>query len=242
MQSFTVVLDACVLVPITAADTLLRLAEREMYRPVWSERILEEAKRAIARLHPELSAVQIDHRFVSMNRAFEDASVSGWVSLEGSIVLPDEDDRHVVACALAAGADAIVTNNVRDFPETTLAPLSIEVITLDDFLLDIFDLAPEEFAAVIREQVADAKHPSLSPKDVLRNLAAAGAPEAAAQLRPFFSEADISTPGTARPWASPAPGMIVKADDDGSSCQLWRCRELATLRLQAVQTPSQSRT
>jgi predicted nucleic acid-binding protein len=113
MKSFTVVLDACVLVPVTAADTLLRLAEREMYRPVWSERILEEAKRAIARLHPELSAAQIDHRFGSMNKAFEDASVSGWVSLEGSIVLPDEDDRHVVACALAAGADAIVTNGRR---------------------------------------------------------------------------------------------------------------------------------
>jgi hypothetical protein len=72
------------------------------------------------------------------------------------------------------------------FPVTTLAPLNIEVIKLDDFLLDIFDLAPEEFAAVIREQVADAKHPPLSPLDVLRNLAAAGAPEAAAQLRPFF--------------------------------------------------------
>jgi hypothetical protein len=60
MQSFTVVLDACVLVPVTAADTLLRLAEREMYRPVWSERILEEAKRAVARLHPELSAEQVE--------------------------------------------------------------------------------------------------------------------------------------------------------------------------------------
>jgi len=186
MQSFTVVLDACVLVPVTAADTLLRLAEREMYRPVWSERILEEAKRAIARLHPDLSAEQIEYRFGCMNKAFEDASVSGWESLEGSIVLPDDNDQHVVACALVAGADAIVTNNVRDFPDTTLAPLSIEVIRLDDFLFDIFDLAPEEFAAVIRKQVNDAMHPPLSPTDVLNNLAAAGAPETAAELRPFL--------------------------------------------------------
>ena len=186
MQSFTVVLDACVLVPVTAADTLLRLAEREMYRPVWSERILEEAKRAIARLHPELSAGQIEHRFGCMTEAFEDASVSGWESLEDSIVLPDDDDRHVVACALVAGADAIVTNNIRDFPDKTLAPLGIEVIRLDDFLLDIFDLAPEEFAAVIREQANDAMHPPLSPTDVLSNLAAAGAPETAAGIRLFL--------------------------------------------------------
>ena len=136
MQSFTVVLDACVLVPVTAADTLLRLAEREMYRPVWSERILEEAKRAIERLHPELSAAQIDHRFGSMNKAFENASVSGWESLEGSIVLPDENDRHVVACALVAGADAIVTNNIRDFPERPCASRYRDN-PLDDFLLDI---------------------------------------------------------------------------------------------------------
>jgi predicted nucleic acid-binding protein len=185
MQSFTVVLDACVLVPVTAADTLLRLAEREMYRPVWSERILDEAKRTIARLHPELSAEQIEYRFGCMAKAFQDASVSGWESLEGSIVLPDENDRHVVACALVAGADAIVTNNVRDFPDKALAPLSIEVIRLDDFLLDIFDLAPEEFAAVIREQVNDAMHPPLSATDVLSNLAAAGAPETAAELGHF---------------------------------------------------------
>ena len=79
-----------------------------------------------------------------------------------------------------------MTNNVRDFPDTALAPLGIEVIKLDDFLLDIFDLAPEEFAAVIRELVDDAKHPPLSPSDVLNNLAAAGAPEAAAQLRHFL--------------------------------------------------------
>jgi predicted nucleic acid-binding protein len=186
VQSFTVVLDACVLVPVTAADTLLRLAEREMYRPVWSERILEEAQRAIVRLHPDLPAEQIEHRFACMKKAFEDASVSGWESLEGSIVLPDQDDRHVVACALVAGADAIVTNNIRDFPDKALAPFNIEVINLDGFLLDIFDLAPEEFAAVIREQANDAMHPPLSPTDVLNNLAAAGAPETAAELRSFL--------------------------------------------------------
>ncbi|HVA05108.1 MAG TPA: PIN domain-containing protein [Acidimicrobiales bacterium] len=180
------VLDACVLVPVTAADTLLRLAEREMYRPVWSERIITEAKRTVERLHPELSERQIDHRFRCMSEAFEDASVSGWESLEDSIVLPDENDRHVVACALVAGADAIVTNNLRGFPDETLAPLNIEVIAMDDFLLDLFDLVPEEFAAVIREQAIDAMHPPLSTPEVLDNLAAAGAPETAAELRPIL--------------------------------------------------------
>ena len=116
------VLDACVLVPVTAADTLLRLAEREMYRPVWSTKLSMRLKRAVARLHPQLSAKQIEHRFGCMTKAFEDASVSGWESLEHSIVLPDENDRHVVASALVAGADAIVTNNIRDFPDEHSRP------------------------------------------------------------------------------------------------------------------------
>ena len=91
-----------------------------------------------------------------------------------------------MACALVAGADAIVTNNIRDFPDEALASLSIEVIRLDDFLLDLFDLAAEEFAAVIREQVDDSKRPLLSAADLLSNLAAAGAPDTAAELRPFL--------------------------------------------------------
>ena len=42
MPRYTAVLDACVLVPIALADTLLRVAEKGLYRPLWSGRILAE--------------------------------------------------------------------------------------------------------------------------------------------------------------------------------------------------------
>ena len=48
--------DACVLVPIALADTLLRLAEADLYRPLWSERIIDEMVSAIEEIHPELAA------------------------------------------------------------------------------------------------------------------------------------------------------------------------------------------
>ncbi|MHB1486259.1 MAG: hypothetical protein ACYCS7_00925 [Acidimicrobiales bacterium] len=53
MARYAAVLDACVLAPITLADTLLRVAERELYRPLWSDRILDKATDAAIEVHPD---------------------------------------------------------------------------------------------------------------------------------------------------------------------------------------------
>lgn len=52
---YAVVLDACVLVPVALADTLLRLAERDLYRPLWSAQITIEAQDAISEIHPDIT-------------------------------------------------------------------------------------------------------------------------------------------------------------------------------------------
>ena len=114
MAHYAAVLDACVLVPIALADTLLRLAERDLYQPLWSARIVAEATDAIVVIHPELSPERVRARFAAMDDAFEDACVEGWETLEHAVALPDADDRHVVAAALGGQADAIVTANVGD--------------------------------------------------------------------------------------------------------------------------------
>lgn len=54
MAAFGAVLDACVLVPAALCDTLLRLADRDLYRPVWSVRILAEMRQAVLEVHPGL--------------------------------------------------------------------------------------------------------------------------------------------------------------------------------------------
>lgn len=51
-----------------------------------------------------------------MRAAFVDAETMGWESREGTDGLPDEDDEHVVAAAVIAGAGAIVAENFTDFP------------------------------------------------------------------------------------------------------------------------------
>jgi hypothetical protein len=170
-----VVLDACVLVPVTLADTLLRIAERGLYRPLWSHRIVAEAIDALVAMHPDIPPDQAQRRFAAMDEAFEDARVGGWENLEAMVALPDPDDRHVVAAAMRGRADALAAN-VRDYPPDVLGPLEIEVIHPDDFLLDQLDLAPPVVLDVLREQADHTRQPALTPIDLIARLARAGVP------------------------------------------------------------------
>jgi hypothetical protein len=168
MPRYTAVLDACVLVPIALADALLRVAEKGLCRPLWTDRILSEAQAAIEEVHPGIDAGK---RFAGMREAFDDSLITGWEDLEGGLSLPDEDDRHVVAAAIKGGAQAIITANLADFPA---AALGLEAVHPDDFLLDQLDLSPPTILQVIREQAAHTRRPPLTPQDLTTLLGRAG--------------------------------------------------------------------
>lgn len=188
MAAFGAVLDACVLVPTALCDTLLRLADRDLYRPIWSARILAETRQAILEVHPGLDPGRVDARIRSMNAAFEDACVTGWEGLVAGIPLPDPDDRHVVAAALCGRAEAIVTANLRDFPAQVLEPLGLHAVSPEDFLLDQLDLDPTSTVELLREQARDKKRPPVTVEDVLSALGRAGAPRFSAAVATLLQE------------------------------------------------------
>lgn len=80
-MAFSAVLDACVLVPSTLRDVLLEIAVRQVYRPLWSEKIEEEVERTVLRLHAWRSRDEEESRgYVKrlrrrMNLALPDAQV-----------------------------------------------------------------------------------------------------------------------------------------------------------------------
>jgi hypothetical protein len=70
---FSAVLDANVLYPFSLRDTLLRLAELELYRPLWSGRILEEMRAAL--LAHGVGDDRAERLVDTMREAFEEAEV-----------------------------------------------------------------------------------------------------------------------------------------------------------------------
>ena len=163
---FKAVLDTCVLYPAHLRDTLLRLAERGLYLPLWSEDILNELTDNLnERIEPE----SVERLSVEMHRSFPEAEVTGYKPLIESMEC-DPKDRHVLATAVRAEAGALVTFNIRDFPETSTRHGMVEVIHPSDFLLDLLDLAPNTVIKELQIQVeTNRSHPRtlMSLLDVL---------------------------------------------------------------------------
>jgi predicted nucleic acid-binding protein len=152
---FSALLDTCVLVPSRARDVLLEVASTGAYRPLWSSEILAELDRTLRLLlgkrgvSPEETHAYLTRLFRQMETSFPDALVTDWESLAETVQLPDPDDRHVVAAARAGRADVIVTDNLTDFPAAAL-PAPLVRHSLDDFLLDTFDLHPGLVISAVR--------------------------------------------------------------------------------------------
>ena len=180
-MAFGAVLDACVLIPAALRDTLLRASDAALYRAHWSEHILEEVARNLAEgfIGPERAASLVRQ----VREHFPDAAVplERYEPLIG-VMTNHPKDRHVLAAAVAAGAEVIVTRNLRDFPAEALEPYGVEAQSPDEFLVSLFDLYPSLMVGIIERQAANLKNPPATVERVLDTLAV-DAPSFVAQIR-----------------------------------------------------------
>lgn len=165
-----VVLDACVLVPHPLFDTLLRLADAELLVPLWSSEILHEVERTLTGKRG-LSIAAARRRIGHMNRAFPAALVEGHEHLVASMT-NDPKDRHVLAAAVHAGAQQIVTANLRDFAEPDLRGHGIEAIHPDHFLLDQLEADESTVLRCLAEQRGDYSAPPQDAAEFFRTFLA----------------------------------------------------------------------
>jgi predicted nucleic acid-binding protein len=180
MATFPAFLDTCTLYGAYLCDTLLRLAETGTYRPLWSAGVLDELQRNL--LGRGLAEEAVSYRIREMRRSFPDAEVRGYETLIESMTC-DPKDRHVLAAAVRGDAEALVTFNTRDFPDTATAVYDITIVHPDDFLLDQLDLYPGAVLTALRAQAISYKSPEMDIEDLLGRLASAGVPKFAAETR-----------------------------------------------------------
>lgn len=182
-MAFIVLYDACVVYPAPVRDLLLRIATTGVVRARWSEAILDECFRNVAAQRPDLPSAALERTRALMNRAVPDCLVSGYEHLIDGLDLPDPDDRHVLAAAIRANAQAIVTFNLKDFPDHVLARYDMEAKHPDEFVLGSIDLAPGAVVQCVTAQAAALRAPPVLLPDLLDTLRRLGLVQSVARLR-----------------------------------------------------------
>jgi hypothetical protein len=117
-----------------------------------------------------------------MDAAVLDCLVTGHEPLITGLTLPDPDDRHVLAAAIACQAGVIVTYNLRDFPDSELARFGIEVQHPDAFIRHLFDLSPAAVCQTVKELRSDLRKRPKTVQELLDIFLAAGLAETVSAL------------------------------------------------------------
>lgn len=185
MAHYTVVYDACVLYPAPLRDLLIQLATANLFRAKWTTEIHEEWINALLRDRQDIPREKLERTRDLMDTAVLDCLVVGYEHLTKAVELPDKADRHVVAAAIHARADAIVTFNLKHFPTAALAPHNLEAIHPDEFVNFQYDL--DESAVIVAAQTCCGrlKNPAPTGQQYLTTLEGQGLPRTAGILRKF---------------------------------------------------------
>ena len=143
-----VFLDACVLYPTVLREILTGCAAAGLFRAQWSPRVLEEWARAAARLGPDGERIA-RAEIALLHAAYPAAEVRPRDGDLSRLHLPDPNDVHVLAAAIAGGADALCTFNARDFPRHTMQVEGIERLDPDQLLARLDDVAVAQVVAAV---------------------------------------------------------------------------------------------
>ncbi len=92
----------------------------------------------------------------------------------------------MLAAAVRANAEVIVTFNLQDFPAESLTDYEVEVVHPDEFLLDQLDLYETLTIQAVIEIASAYESPPMTPLEFLAVIDRAGAPKFAAEAASRF--------------------------------------------------------
>jgi predicted nucleic acid-binding protein len=185
LSGLTALFDACVLYPAPLRDLLMHLSLTDLFRAKWTDAIQEEWMRSVLKTRPDLRREQLERTRDLMNAHVRDCLVTGYEDLIDGLALPDPDDRHVLAAAIRAGADVIVTFNLKDFPPDAVGKYGIEAQHPDDFVVHLLVTDPAAVCAAVKRHRLSLKRPPKSVAEYLAALERQGLARTVEELRGF---------------------------------------------------------
>lgn len=181
----TAIIDACVLYSAPVRDLIVRMAQAGLIQARWTSEIHDEWMRNLLNNNPKVSRERLERTRSLMDGAVRDCLVANYADLIDSLILPDPDDRHVLAAAIRGGADVIVTYNLGDFPADALTAHGIEARHPDEFIAHLLDVAPGAVIAAAKCQREGLKNPPKTVDEFLAILEQQGLSRTVAALRLF---------------------------------------------------------
>jgi hypothetical protein len=165
----------------------VELAAAGLFRAKWTNQIHEEWMSNVLTDRSDLTRGALERTRDLMNRAVLDCLVEGYEDLVPGLLLPDSDDRHVLAAAIHCGADSIVTFNLKDFPRSALEKYGIDAIHPDDFINHQFGLAGPLVVVSAQRCRARLRNPPRTAEEYLETLERQGLPKTIFELRQYTS-------------------------------------------------------
>ena len=178
-----VVYDACVLHSGSLRDLVLHIAAVGLVHPHWSNEIHEEWMDSLIRRCPDVCRKSLERTRHRMDTDFKNSLTKGFESLMPTLELPDPDDRHVLAIAIFAKAEWIVTSNLDDFPKATLQPFGIEAVLPDSFVWQLIQKDSARVLQAVRNHRNRLTRPPKTVEEYLATLEKQGLHKTVAFLR-----------------------------------------------------------
>ncbi|MGH7180015.1 MAG: PIN domain-containing protein [Tepidisphaeraceae bacterium] len=151
-------------------DLILSLGEAGLFRPRWTNEIHEEWIRNVLEDQPQRTREELERRRAFMDRAINDDLIENYEHRIGTLSPPDPDDRHVLAAAIEAGAEILLTFNQRDFPAAALSAYGITAPHPDAFLCQLMDEEPATVLTVIEGMKTKRTRPEITADQLLEKL------------------------------------------------------------------------
>lgn len=174
MDAPVAIYDACVLFPFLLRDVLVRLTlldKPPLIQAKWTETIHSEWISSLLDANPRCTREKLEQTRRRMDEAVDDCLVTGFEILIPCLSLPDMDDRHVLAAAICAKADLILTFNLKHFPRSALDPYGIAAQSPDEFIADAMHQGPEQIVEMFRELRHDLRKPPMAANQLVESLA-----------------------------------------------------------------------